>query len=262
MKHITFLLISFLGIFFITGCKNKVKTHPKQEWVSIFNGKNLDDWLIKIKDHPLNENYNSTFIVEDDAIKVNYTAYDSFNDKFGHLFYKSPYSNYKIRFKYRFTGEQVNGGAGWATKNSGIMVHAQSPESMTLDQEFPVSIEVQLLGGLEEGKNRPTGNLCTPGTHVTMNNELVTDHCISSNSETIYGEEWVQLQVDIYNDSLITHYINDTAVMSYTKPIIGGNFNMFPDKEGHALKEGYFALQSESHPIEFKDIEILNLDEN
>ena len=262
MKHIVFLLIGLLGISCLSNCKNEIKTHPKPEWVSIFNGKDLEGWKIKIKDHPLNENYNNTFVVKNSAIQVNYAAYDSFNDKFGHLFYKSPYSNYKIRFKYRFTGTQVKGGAGWATKNSGIMVHAQSPESMTLDQEFPVSIEVQLLGGLEEGQSRSTGNLCTPGTHVTMNNELVTDHCISSNSETFYGEEWVQLQVDIYNDSLITHYINDTLVMTYTKPIIGGNFNTFPDKENQPLRDGYFALQSESHPIEFKDIEILNLDEN
>ena len=262
MKHITFLLISLLGLSFLSGCKNEAKTHPQQEWVSIFNGENLEGWHVKIRGYQLDENYNNTFTVEDSAIKVNYTEYDSFNSKYGHLFYKAPFSNYKLRFKYRFTGEQVLGGEGWATKNSGVMVHSQKPESMLLDQEFPVSIEVQLLGGLEEERSRSTGNLCTPGTHVEMDGKLVTDHCISSNSETFYGEEWIELLVAVYNDSLIAHYINGKPVMSYSKPIIGGNFNTFPNKEGQPLKSGYLALQSESHPIEFKDIEILDLDQN
>ena len=138
------------------------------------------------------------------------------------------------------------------------MIHSQSPESMELNQEFPVSLEVQFLGGLVEGEERPTGNLCTPGTHVEMQGELITDHCIKSVSETIYNNSWVNAEILVSRDSIV-HKINGREVMTYKNPIIGGNFNTFPDKEGESLTEGYISLQSESHPIEFRNIEILEL---
>ena len=261
-RTIVFILVVFS--FFSCQKNNKkskdLGSENKNQWIQLFNGKDLDDWIVKINGQPLNSNLHNTFRVEDGALKVSYDGYDVFGKSYGHIFYKNPFSNYRLKFQYRFVGEQVKDGQGWAEKNSGVMIHCQSPESMGLDQGFPVSLEVQLLGGVQEGVERPTGNLCTPGTHVTMNDKLITDHCISSSSDTFYGEEWINLEVLVLNDSLISHFINGKEVISYTKPVFGGEFSVNKSKEGKPVREGYISLQSESHPIEFKNIELLEID--
>lgn len=256
------IVLPILLLIFLSSCK-KVDKKKSEKWVKIFNGKDLTDWTVKINGFELNNNYNNTFRVENEAIKVSYDRYDTFTNQFGHLFYKSPFSNYRLRLQYRFIGEQVNGGQSWATKNSGIMVHSQSPQSMLVNQGFPLSLEFQLLGGVNKNEARPSGNLCTPATHVLMNGKLITEHCIPANCKTFYGEEWITAEVIINNDT-ITHYINGTPVISYTKPTIGGEFldstsDEIQAKAGQPLTSGYISLQSESHPIEFKNIEILEL---
>ena len=271
MKCKRFKIILLCCILFVAyvvqGCKQKQQNSAdqfKENWVKLFNGKDLDDWVVKIKGHDLNDNYKNTFRVVDEVIQVNYDEYDNtFNNAFGHMFYKKEFSNYKLRLQYRFTGDQLKDGAGWATRNSGVMIHSQKPESMTLDQDFPISIEVQLLGGLGT-EERSTGNLCTPGTHVVMDEKLVTNHCINSSSKTYHGDQWVQLEILVLNDSIISHMINGEQVLTYTKPQIGGgNVDIAEEHlkplQENPLKKGYISLQSESHPVEFRNIEILEL---
>ena len=248
-------------VFVLSAAISTSESDKQQEWISLFNGQDLDDWVIKIKGHKAGVNHLNTFRVEEGILKVNYENYKNFDQTFGHIFYKTSFKDYRLKFNYRFTGEQVPGGPGWATRNSGVMVHSQDPYTMELDQDFPVSLEVQLLGGLKEGESRPTGNLCTPGTHVIMNGKLIKDHCIQSSSATYYGDQWVEAEVIVKNNKILTHLINGQEVISYVQPIIGGEFNSLESKEGQALSEGYIAFQSESHPVEFKDIKLLVLDE-
>jgi hypothetical protein len=229
------------------------------EWIQLFNGKDLDGWTIKIAKHPLGQNFNNTFRAKDGKLVTRYDRYDTFDGEYGHIFYKTPFSHYRLRLEYRVVGEQVKGGQGWALKNSGVMFHAQSPESMLVDQSFPVSIEAQFLGGTGEGE-RPTGNLCTPGTHVVIDGELVEEHCISSTSPTFHGEEWVTFELEVHGDSIIRHLVNGDTVLTYSKPRIGGELpEGFPLEEGTPLTSGYIALQAESHPYEFRKIELLDL---
>ncbi len=236
------------------------KSANSQEWIQLFNGKDLDGWTIKMCKHPMGENYNNTFRVENGMMVTRYDQYEKFDGEYGHIFYKNPYSHYKLRVEYRVVGEQVSGGAGWAIKNSGVMFHAQAPETMLLDQEFPVSIEAQFLGGLGDGE-RPTGNLCTPGTNVVMDGELVTRHCTNSSSETIDGEEWVLFELVVYGDSIIHHLVNGDTVLTYSKPQVGGGSipEGYPLPEGTNIPSGYIALQAESHPYDFRKIELLDL---
>ncbi len=235
----------------------------KELWESMFNGKDLTGWTPKIRYAPSGENVKHTFRVVDKKIVVNYDEYDTFNEQFGHLFYNKKYSYYRIKLSYRFTGNQIKDGPGWAYRNSGIMVHGQSAESMGKDQDFPVSIEVQLLGGNGKEK-RSTCNLCTPGTNVVMNGKLITQHCINSTSETYHGDQWVNAEVIVLGDSIIQHYTNGTMVLSYQKPQIGGGNvsgqDMLYGSNGQLLTAGSISLQSESHPVEFKNIQILNLE--
>ena len=236
----------------------------KEEWVQLFNGKNLTGWKVKIKGHALGENFGNTFRVEDGILKVVYDKYDKFNGRFGHLFYHEPLSgNYRLRVEYRFVGKQVPGGAGWAFRNSGIMIHGQSPESMRKDQNFPASIEVQLLGGRDSGK-RSTGNLCTPGTHVVMDGKLITRHVINSSSKTYRGDQWVTAEVEVRGNT-IKHIVEGQTVLAYTDPQLddrdGDAKKLIQGGQDKMLKGGTISLQSESHPVEFRKVELLKLED-
>lgn len=229
----------------------------------MFNGKSLKGWTVKISKHELNDNFANTFRVKDGMMEVGYEGYDSFDEQFGHIFYKTPYSHYLIAVEYRFIGKQAKDGPGWAFKNSGIMVHCQPPATMLKDQDFPISIEVQLLGG-DTTEKRSTCNLCTPGTNVVMDGKLITSHCINSSSATYYGDQWVRAEVLVLGDSVIKHIVNGDTVLVYNKPQIGGgnvsNHDAAIKKDGQLLSSGYISLQSESHPIQFRKVEIMDLE--
>lgn len=232
------------------------------KWVSLFNGKDLTGWSPKIRGCEAGENFKDTFRVEDGVLKVDYSKYDKWDNRFGHLFHEKKFSSYRLRLEYRFTGEQIKEGPGWAFRNSGIMIHSESPETMELEQDFPSSLEVQLLGG--NGKeDRTTGNLCTPGTLVVMNDKLITDHCITSKSKTFHGDQWVTIEVEVHGNEIIKHLINGEEVISYSKPQLGGDTHadalakVAGDK---MLSAGFICLQSESHPVEFRKIEIQELE--
>jgi len=234
----------------------------KDGWRSLFNGKDMNNWRIKIAKHDLDENYANTFRVEDGLLKVRYDGYDDFDRQYGHIFYDESFSYYLYRVEYRFVGEQAPNGEGWALRNSGVMLHGQDPETMTKDQDFPISIEGQLLGG--DGENpRTTSNLCTPGTNVVMDGELFTPHCVSSSSKTYHGEQWVTADFLVLGDSVIHHIIEGDTVLTYFKPQMGGgnvsNHNSDIKKDGQLITTGYISLQSESHPIDFKSVEIFDL---
>ena len=250
--------LSLLCATTVMGQKSTVEA-----WETMFNGKDLTGWTPKIRYAAAGENVKNTFRVVDEKLVVSYDQYDSFNEQFGHLFYNKKFSYYRIKLQYRFTGEQAKDGPGWAYRNSGIMIHGQSPESIGKDQDFPVSIEVQLLGGNGKEK-RTTCNLCTPGTNVVMNGKVFTPHCINSTSDTYHGDQWVNAEVIVLGDSIVQHFANDKMVLSYEKPQIGGGNvsgqeNIF-GTSGQLLTEGTISLQSESHPVEFKSIKILNLE--
>ncbi len=232
-------------------------------WIALFNGKDLDGWTPKITGYPLGENYADTFRVEDGVLKVAYDKYPKFEGKFGHLFYKSPFSHYRLRIEYRFVGDQCHGGPGWAFRNSGVMIHGQPPETMRKDQEFPVSIEVQFLGGNGRDK-RPTANVCTPGTNIVMGGKLITQHCTDSKAKTYHGDQWVTVEVEAHGNGVIKHIVEGETVIEYEKaqldPKDADGRRLIKDGE-KMLSGGSISLQAESHPIEFRKVEILPLKE-
>lgn len=253
--------MSTLFLAAVSPAADKVVKPSGEKWVQLFNGKDLTGWTVKIKGHECNENFGNTFRVEDGLLKVGYEKYEGFGEKFGHIFHQKRYSHYRIRVEYRFVGDQVTGGPGWAFRNSGIMLHCQSPESMTKNQNFPVSIEVQLLGGKESGK-RTTANLCTPGTNVVMDKKLVTRHCITSQSKTYRGDQWVTVEVEVRGDEVIRHMVNGELVMEYQQPQLDerdADARKLIKQGKKLLGSGFISLQSESHPVEFRKVEILSL---
>jgi hypothetical protein len=253
---VTVLLLVFAA------CSQGPKEQSQEEWISLFNGRDLAGWTPKFAGYEAGVNYKDTFRVEDGILKVGYENYEAFNGEFGHLFYNQSFSHYRLRIEYRFTGEQTPGGPSWGFRNSGAMLHGQIPESMTVDQRFPVSIEVQFLGGGGQDE-RPTANLCTPGTHVEMAGELVTQHCTNSGSATFHGDQWVTVEVEVRGDEMIRHFVNGEQVLEYQKPQLdSGDAEAQKLIEAGAemkLSEGTISVQAESHPLEFRRIELLPL---
>jgi len=253
------VLVLFLGLTSLFAQRDA----DRKEWIQLFNGKNLDGWTPKITGYPLGENYADTFRVENGVLKVAYDKYARFDDKFGHLFYsRNAFSHYIVAAEYRFVGDQAPGGPDWAVRNNGLMLHSQAPQTMLLNQNFPISIEVQLLGGAP-APDRTTANVCTPGTEIFMNGAMVRGHCTNSKSQIHRGDEWVRVEVEVRGGEHFRHIVDDQTVLEYDTPQIGGgsvaNFDPAVKKDGTPLTEGYITIQGESHPTEFRKIELLNL---
>jgi hypothetical protein len=234
------------------------------DWIQLFNGKDLTGWTPKFAKHELGENFNNTFRVEGGLLQIRYDRWTKFDGEFGHLFYRDPFSNYILAAEYRFNGVQVPGGPTWAVRNNGLMLNAPNPQTMLRDQDFPISLEVQLLGGPGTGAPRTTANLCTPGTHVVMNGQLHTPHCTNSKSKTYDGDQWVRVEVVARGDELIQHIVEGQVVLEYTRPQIGGGSASPTDPavkvDGTPLPGGYLSIQAETAETDFRKIELLNLE--
>ena len=232
-------------------------------WRPIFDGRTLNGWTPKIVGRPAGDNFQQTFVVKAGAIQVSYARYDRFKAQFGHLFYKTPLTAYRLRLTYRVLGPGLPDTPGWAHSNSGVMFDSESPQSMGLDQSFPVSVEFQILGRDGDGP-RPTGSVCTPGTNITISGAVAKPHCTTSSGPTIPDGTWTKLELEVRPDGTVTHRINGAVVHTYSRveldPADADGRRLIAERGGVlAITGGYIALQSEGHPIEFKDIELQTL---
>ena len=85
------------------------------------------------------------------------------------------------------------------------------------------------------------------------------------------------IEAIILGNESILHIVENDTVLKYTRPEIDSSFlskdyngkdwdnfgvtnkEIWLDKAGKPIREGYIALQAESHPIDFKNIELLDL---
>jgi hypothetical protein len=251
------------------GIKNTVRNNglaintlekTENKWVSIFNGQDLEGWVMKINGLALGENFGNTFRVENGILSIRYDAYgNNFNDRFGGLYFNKKLSNYRFRAEYRFVGETAPGAPEWAYRDSGIQFHSQSPASLKIDDAFPVCLEFNLHGG--NGKDeRPVGAICANGMFVELNGSKNSSYCTpAAVSKTFHGDQWVSMEIDI-KDGLISHFVNGEEILRYSHPtydpenktakslIINGE---------NTVKEGFLSLQSNGHPIDFRNIELM-----
>lgn len=253
-RILTLLALSVLSLVPPTDWRSA----PAADWQAIFNGRNLDGWVVKLAHHDLGDNYGDTFRVDSGVIRVMYDKYDEFGARFGHLFYKQKLSHYVLALEYRFFGDQVKGGPAYARLNSGVMVHSQAPETILKDQDWPISVEAQFLAG-----GRTTMNVCTPGTEIFMQGAMVKAHCTNSTSRIYGNDEWVAVQVEVLGSDRVRHILEGQTVLEYEKPTIGGGvatgFDPAIKKDGTVLDAGYIGLQAESQPVEFRNVRLLNL---
>jgi hypothetical protein len=258
--HLRLRTLSLGGLLALTTCTASKPSPENAAWIPLFNGQDLKDWIVKIHHHEVGENVGNTFRAEDGMIKVRYDQYGAFNEQFGHLYYKVPFAAYHLKLEYRFVGEQHQGAPSYTLRNSGVMFHAQDPRTMPKEQDWPISVEFQFLGGLGDGKPRPTGNMCSPGTHVVYQGQLDERHCIESSSKTYDGDQWVKAELIVQGDARIVHIINGDTVLRYAQPQVGGGvvqrFDPAIKQNGKRLTSGFIALQSEGQPVDFRNIEL------
>jgi hypothetical protein len=260
-------VVALTALSLLAACAPKQKVvvaAPAGNWISLFNGKNLDGWTPKIAGLDVKDNYRNTFRVEDGLLKVSYREYDKFGDRFGSLFYDRKFSHYWIRAEYRFVGKEAPGAPSWAYKNSGIQLHSQSPESMRKDQQFPVSVEFDLVGG--RFLNRPTGDVCQNGTRVKIDGLLLKGQCSKVSDITVRDDQWVTALAEVRGATRIRHSVNSGLIVEYTDAVLD---DTNPDAQRimasgspKVLSSGYISLQSNGAPIEFRRIEILLIDED
>lgn len=240
------------------------ESHSSNEegYTTLFNGKDINNWIVKINHHDAGDNFGETFRVKDDMIQVRYDQYGAFNEQYGHLYFEKPFSSFHLKLDYRFVGEWKEDAPGYTILNSGIMYHSQDPRTMYKDQDWPISVEMQFLGGLGDGNPRPTGNMCSPGTEIVYEGKIYPNHCFDSSSDTYDGDQWVSAELIVLGDS-VKHIINGDTVLRYSLPQIGGgvvnNYDPAIKIDGKILKSGFIALQSEGQPIDFRNIRIKEL---
>ncbi len=258
----SFLLLVIISTLLLLSCNsNKISSaqKAKQKWVSLFNGRDLDNWIPKIAGYKLGDNFGNTFRVENGILSTRYNAYDSFNKRFGALYYDKKFTNYLLKVEYRFTGNLTPGAPSWGFRDGGIQYHCQPPSTVGLDQPFPICLEYNLLGG--NGKDeRPNGEICASGMYVEINGERNASYCTQpSVKKTFAGDQWVTAEIEV-RDGKITHFVNGEQIIQFENPrydttnaiaktfIVNGN---------DLVKDGYISLQSNSHPMDFRKIEIM-----
>lgn len=260
MKHLRFLIIFLL--FILNACISKkafVQQVDTKNWVSLFNGKNLDNWIPKIAGHKSGENFGNTFRVENGILSTRYDQYDSFNNRFGAIYYDKKFTNYRLKVEYRFVGNTTKGAPSWGFRDGGIQYHCQPPATIGLDQLFPVCLEYNLLGG--NGKaDRPTGEICASGMYVEINGKRNTAYCTPpAVKRTFHGDQWVTAEIEV-RDGKITHYVNGEQIIQFENPRYDSAHPVAKNliTAGNDLvKDGYISLQSNSHPMDFRKIELI-----
>lgn len=260
MKHLRLLLFAFP--FLVQSCTSAGKVNNSKSvnnWVPLFNGKNLDGWIPKIAGHKAGENYGNTFRVADGILSTRYDQYDSFANTFGALYFDKKFSGYRLKVEYRFVGDTAKGAPSWGFRDGGVQYHCQSPATVALDQPFPVCLEYNFHGGNGSGE-RPTGEICASGIYVEIEGARNASYCTPpAVKRTFHGDQWVTAEIEVRGGA-ITHFVNGEKILAFKNPrydpahalgktfIAGGN---------DAVTEGYISLQSNSHPMDFRKIEIL-----
>jgi hypothetical protein len=257
-------LLSLLPLILLFACGKSGSTQaetaaPEAEtaWQSLFNGKNLDGWAVKINGYELGDNFANTFRVEDGILKVSYDDYERYDQRYGALITEQAFTDYRLKVEYRFVGDTATGSPSWGFRDSGIQYHGQSPQSMGKDQNFPICLEFNLHGG-DGVKERPNGQICTIGTKIEINGEENSSFCTPPTvSRTFHGDQWVTAEIEVQGDT-ISHWVNGEKILTFTNPHYDPKHELgktFIQGDQNRLRSGHISLQSNSHPIEFRKIE-------
>ncbi len=95
-----------------------------------------------------------------------------------------------------------------------------------------------------------------------MKEELIIKHCTDSVSKTYPGDQWVTVEVEVHGSGVIRHLIDGETVMAYEKPQLDpkdADAKKLIQGDKLLIEGGSLSLQAESHPLEFRKVEIKKL---
>jgi hypothetical protein len=159
--------------------KSKDNKTEKSDKIMLFNGKNLKNWVLKLKDPTVDPI--TVFTVKDGNINIAGTP-------FGYMRTKDSYSDYKLHVEWRWPSEPTN---------SGVFVNVQEPDTI-----WPVCIECQLKAG------NAGDFVCMSGADMKERadkSKMIVPKFVES-SEKPAGE-WNKLKV-ICKSDIIEVYVN------------------------------------------------------
>jgi hypothetical protein len=258
-RSLYYLLILSVILSACSSGKRASQPSAEEGWVTLFNGRNLDGWKPKIAGFPYGENFGNTFRVANEILSTRYDQYGNFNERFGAIYYNKKFSNFRLKVEYRFVGELTPGAPAWGFRDGGINYLGQDPASMEVNQKFPITLEYNLLGG--NGKDeRPTGEICAAGIAIDVDGKRNTLFCTPPVvKRTFPGDEWVTAEIEVRNGQ-ITHFVNGEQILQFTNPRFDPSNEIakkFILNGDDLVKEGFISLQSNSHPMDFRKVEIM-----
>jgi len=254
---------SFIGILltlFIFSCSENEKD---QEWVSLFNGNNLEGWETYLSYQPgsdneeiigVNEDPDGIFSVVDGAIRIDGRIW-------GALTSVKEFENYHLRFKFKW-GEKRYPPRENEKRDSGLLYHCVGPHGAQSDH-WMRSHESQIMEGdcgdyhsLDGARiDVEVDSIEIEGRKSLIYAEggqlLKGVHQRVIKSETVEKPlgEWNQMEL-IVNKGEITHIMNGNVVLK------ASNSSQVVNEKVVPLTKGKIQFQSEAAEIFYKDIEI------
>ena len=95
-----------------------------------------------------------------------------------------------------------------------------------------------------------------------MNDTLITEGFVGAKGKTFHGDEWITVETEVLGNKVIKYMVNGVKVIEFNNPQLdeeNENAQKLIKDGNKMLHEGDIALQAESHPVEFRKIEILDL---
>ena len=148
--------------------------------IVLFNGKDLNNWVFKLKDPSVDPS--KVFTIKDGILHIS-------GNPFGYMRTKETYSDYKLHVEWRWPVEATN---------SGVFVHAQQPDTIWLK-----CVECQLKAG------NAGDFVCMNGADMTERTDKTKPFVnkMASSSEKVTGE-WNTMEV-ICNGNTIEVWVNE-----------------------------------------------------
>lgn len=136
-------------------------------WITLFNGKNLDGWSIQLRDQDKNEDPNHLVQVDHGVLHFYKDAQAGSEQPFGYLATAKEYSSYRLRLEYKW-GEKKFAPRTGSVRDSGLLYHVTAT-----DKVWPDSVEYQI-------QENDVGDIYAISTQVTSSADPKTTNIVTT----------------------------------------------------------------------------------
>lgn len=234
------------------------------EWKSLFNGKDLDGWTVTIKGLAPGEDPDKLVQVRDGAIHMYPDTDPAAKVPFGVITHKDTFSRFHLVLEYRWLEKKFSPRKD-AIRDAGLLYHASQT-----DKIWPPSVEYQIQEGdsgdiifiQESGLSwmHPEPDKAPQGQGDAALLPENGGYPRVAVNQTYFGRfpeydhltGWNRAEVIVHADESAEHILNGhvRSRLANIRHLTGG-----------ALKEGKICLQLEGAEIQYRDVQIRELEE-